>query len=344
MKEEKEMPAWMKDEPFTKEQVSFYNQFTHFPTDINKEFKERVKAKEQEIIEKLGEIPENVKKALYWWRKALYEWYLEEARARAIAPPISVVGRSKYRGKPERAFKIMEKATEKLHKAEEKLEDEVMKEISKRYKEKVKKTVKLTFDQLKGQKLKKDLGLDYALKSYHNKHKDGSGNFGIILMKKGFRIVLHGKYLPDKKVYDLMIETPHQAPTYIKERIHTYEDLINYLKKVFAKELEEKKPEKIEKSEEKPKFYYQETLIPSKEKQLKFAVVTPLQKRKEEEKRKELTEEEKRILRRKRGLEKYGVEIREKGQTKLSDFAPAIALAGTMLLLFIIYINKRRGG
>jgi len=59
---------WTKDEPFTKEQIDAFNAFTHFPSDINKEFRENVRTKEQKTMEKLREYgiteaPDDVKKA-----------------------------------------------------------------------------------------------------------------------------------------------------------------------------------------------------------------------------------------------------------------------------------------
>jgi len=117
------MDEWMKDEPFTKEEVDSFNRYTHFPVDINKEFSETVKAKEEEIrneLERYGitEMPEKVKTAIYYYRKAIYYGYLDRARARSIAPPVSVVGPSKYSGNIQRARKIEEKVRDRIETAE----------------------------------------------------------------------------------------------------------------------------------------------------------------------------------------------------------------------------------
>jgi len=90
-----------RDEPFTKEQVEGFNRYTHFPSDINKEFREDVTAVEKEAVDTLKKhgittIPPDVKKSLWYCRKAVYNYYLESSRARSIAPPISVVGPAKY--------------------------------------------------------------------------------------------------------------------------------------------------------------------------------------------------------------------------------------------------------
>ena len=115
---------WTKDEPFTKEQIEGFNIFTHFPTDINKEFKERVKAKESEVANRLKEhgitdIPEDVKRSLWYYRKALYEYYLDESRARATAPPVSVIGPAAYPvHRIPKADRIREKGRERIEIAE----------------------------------------------------------------------------------------------------------------------------------------------------------------------------------------------------------------------------------
>jgi len=248
VKREKEEEPWMKDEPFDKEFVQLYNEFSHFWVDPNKEFKKEIKAIEDKIIMEFGKIPKSIEPALRNYRKALYEFFKEEARARAIAPPVTVVGPQKYEGKPEQAQKIREKALEKLEKARKWLEEAISREKHKRMTKKVEEEVQLTIDELKGNRLKKDLGLDVASKIWDYKHKDGSGDFGFML-KKGVKWVkLTGSYTPSGKVYGLMIETSEHAPQAIPVEIRTYEDLINYLREVF----EVKKPEVKEEKEEKP--------------------------------------------------------------------------------------------
>ena len=225
--------AWMKDEPFSKEFVQFYNQFSHFWVNPNEEFRKKVRTIEKELVKTFGKkIPKSVKSAFLSYRKALYEYFKAEADARAIAPPISVVGRSKYSGKPEKAEKIMERAYEKLERAKNLLESAISKEKHKRTVSKVEEETSLTLNELKGQKLKKDLKLDSAVKSWHNKHKDGSGNFGIMLTKGTKWVRLAGFHTPSGKVYNLTIETAEHAPKSISAK--TYEELIKQLGKLFG--------------------------------------------------------------------------------------------------------------
>lgn len=85
-----------------------------------------------------------------------------------------------------------------------------------------------------------------------------------------------------------------------------------------------------EREEEKPKFYYQETLAPGKAKQLKFAITTPLKKPKEigrQERRKETKQKK---------LEKYKIEIREPKQKYLDEFMGIFMLTGVILSLYLV--------
>jgi len=225
--------AWLREEPFSKEFVQFYNQFSHFWVNPNEEFKKRIKAIERELSREFGsQIPKSVKSAFYAYRRALYEYFRAEAEARAVAPPISVVGRSKYSGKPARAEKIMERATRKLERVENWLESAISKEKHKKTVGKVEKETSLTLNELKGQKLKRDLKLDSAIKSWHNKHKDGSGTFGFMLTKGTKWVRLAGSYTPTGKVYNLTIETAQHAPKSISAK--SYEGLIGQLGKLFG--------------------------------------------------------------------------------------------------------------
>lgn len=297
----------MKDEPFTKEEVDYFNQFSHFTVDINKEFKERITAIENEIKNEFGEIPESLKTPLYYYRKALYEWYLAEAEARAVAPPVSVVGPSKYGGRPERAEKIMEKSNKALETAKYYLEKGIKEEREKKRRKEIEKTKTITFDDL--QKLKKDLGLTTARLIYHNRHKDGSGNFGMLLEKGEKKYEICGAYYPSKIIKALDLRQ-HLTPIRDLE-VNTYEELLSELKKVFGEE----KP-----GEEKP-FYYQETLTEEKEKQLRFAA--PVYRRKE------LTEEEAKIKTEQKKLP-------DEKQKGLEYFLGVITLVGMMGLMYLI--------
>ena len=152
--------VWMRNEPFNKEFVQFYNQYSHFWVNPNEEFKKKIRAIEKELVKEFGrKIPKPVLSAFYFYRKALYEFFKAEAYARSVSPPVSVVGRSNYKGKPVRAEKIMERARNNLKRAKNLLESAIFKEKHKIVINKVEKETSLTKDKLKGQKLKKDLKL-----------------------------------------------------------------------------------------------------------------------------------------------------------------------------------------
>jgi len=52
----------------------------------------------------------------------------------------------------------------------------------------------ININELRGQKLKKDLGVYKAIKRYHNKHRDGSGNFGFTIRQDKRWFTLDGDY------------------------------------------------------------------------------------------------------------------------------------------------------
>jgi hypothetical protein len=119
---------WTSDAPFTKEQVDGFNRYTHFPSDINKEFGRDIQEKEENVKNTLTrygmeEPAEEIKKALWYYRKALYEYFLEVSRARAKAPPPSVVGPANYNySSMPKADRIRDNASEKLGVAKQYLE------------------------------------------------------------------------------------------------------------------------------------------------------------------------------------------------------------------------------
>jgi hypothetical protein len=128
--------SWLKNQPFTKEQEESFNRYTHFPIDINKEYNKEVNNKEEIILNKLGlleprDLPEEVSYALGNYRKELYNWYLAKSRSYSVAPPVSVVGGSKYRGNIEKASGIERSASERLEKAKKKLDIKIRKEKTK---------------------------------------------------------------------------------------------------------------------------------------------------------------------------------------------------------------------
>lgn len=79
----------------------------------------------------------------------------------------------------------------------------------------------MKYDELKGVSLKKDLNLDRAIKRYHNKHKDNSGNFGFTLIKNDIRFKdrlcfdLDGDYNSEKDIYSLSLGLISSCPTKI---------------------------------------------------------------------------------------------------------------------------------
>lgn len=119
-----DVPVWMRDSPFTKEEVEAYNRYTHFPSKINEEFDRQIHSKEKKIRDELAEygvheLTEALETALNYYRKAVYNYYLEESRARSIAPPMSVVGPSKYPvHRIPQAEKISRKALSQIELAE----------------------------------------------------------------------------------------------------------------------------------------------------------------------------------------------------------------------------------
>lgn len=120
--------VWMQDSPFTNEEKEAYNRYTHFPADINKRFKEMVLAEETCIKNRLAEYgidkpTDRLTTAVYYYRKAVYHYFLEEIRARTMAPPAYVVGPAKYQThKLPKAEKIREKSLYPIKLAEKYIE------------------------------------------------------------------------------------------------------------------------------------------------------------------------------------------------------------------------------
>jgi hypothetical protein len=107
------------DNPFTPEQVQAYNRWSHFEADINKEFNQDVHQVENNALGELDEYgitenPEELITAFRYYRKAVYNYFLDDSRARGIAPPVSVVGPANYSGNVGRADKIRENASASL--------------------------------------------------------------------------------------------------------------------------------------------------------------------------------------------------------------------------------------
>jgi hypothetical protein len=229
--------AWMKSSPFSRDEVEAFNTFSHFYVDINKEFNDTVEHKEDEIrniLNRYGvkQFTNEIKTALYYYRKALYQYYLDESRARSVAPPISVVGPTKYRGNVKLAESIHEKALQKIRIAEDYLNKAVNRAIAGRIPEGVK--TNILFSEISGAKLKKDLNLKNAIKGFHNKHRDGSGNFGFVLITKDDKhYQVAGDYATDGTVYNLVAGTYGGGLDKVEAK--SYDELINKLKNIVNK-------------------------------------------------------------------------------------------------------------
>lgn len=124
-----ENAIFMRESPFTPLDIQKYNSFSWYDTDINKEFNASVNKAESEVNKYYPEDkPESVSIALYYLRKALYEYYLENARAKHVNPGAFFVGPSNYRGNPDKARRIEQKASEKLDTAYEYLRKAINRE------------------------------------------------------------------------------------------------------------------------------------------------------------------------------------------------------------------------
>jgi hypothetical protein len=227
---------WMRHDPFSKEDVARYNSLSHFDVDINRDFNVKVAQKEAAVKAELEEYgiygtPNDVKKALYYYRKAIYDFYMDEARARGVAPPVSVVGPSKYRGNVEKAQRILDRALEKIEIAERYLDRAVNRNVQGRVRVSVKEAVSksnLKRNNLEGARLKKDLDLERALTAYHYKYQNGTGSVLMVLKKKdGASYQLGYDYYGDGVVYDAKFGRYGSALEPIKA--NSYEDLLTQI-------------------------------------------------------------------------------------------------------------------
>ena len=98
--------------------------------------------------------------------------------------------------------------------------------------------------------LKKELGLQSCQYRWHNKHRGGSGNFGINLVRgdyeKGYmNFELTGDYDANKRVYSLRAGTIFRAGRKIQpEEYADFRTLVDTLKTVIREELEYAKSER----------------------------------------------------------------------------------------------------
>ncbi len=118
--------AYMKSSPFTNQQISMYNNYSFYDVDINKEFNNSVNRMEATIRKHYPKgVPAEVLKALARYRKAVYESYLAESRARFTAPSQAVVGPAGYKNfdkKRARADSIRQESLNNVHYAEKQID------------------------------------------------------------------------------------------------------------------------------------------------------------------------------------------------------------------------------
>jgi len=65
----------------------------------------------------------------------------------------------------------------------------------------------LRLEDFSGWRLKRDLGVDRANRIYHNKHVDGSGNFGYLMLKDDVWFRLDAEYTPTHDISWIGIST-----------------------------------------------------------------------------------------------------------------------------------------
>jgi hypothetical protein len=91
-------------------------------------------------------------------------------------------------------------------------------------------TTQIKINELKGTRLKRDLGLLRAIKSYQNKHKDKSGNFGFVLVfekdKKEVWFRLDGDYNKNQEIINLKADF---YGGYIEEHEEEYKKIFSYI-------------------------------------------------------------------------------------------------------------------
>ena len=111
--------------PFTESDVARFNALTHFPRPVeqwNESYWQDVNSYRRWVTRTLrkwgiSQIPKNVSDALDRYMRELRNYGMATIRSREVAPPWTVTGRSNYRGKPERARSIEQRAYDKLESA-----------------------------------------------------------------------------------------------------------------------------------------------------------------------------------------------------------------------------------
>jgi len=117
--------VYMKNSPFTSRDIQIYNSYSFYDVDINKEFNATVDRMEKIVQKEFPKgAPAEVLKALANYRKAIYESYLAESKARMTAPSQMVVGPAGYENfdrKRSRANAIRNKSYEDVKYAEKQI-------------------------------------------------------------------------------------------------------------------------------------------------------------------------------------------------------------------------------
>ena len=119
----------------------------------------------------------------------------------------------------------------------------------------------MRFEELSGNRLKKALEATRTVKSYHNKHVDGSGNFGFVIVFKrsdalkdvgcGMKVAdekwynLHGNYTTDKTIYGLSFGDYASAGASIPNEWN-FRQLIDFAKRFIIQNEHLNEPVKVE--------------------------------------------------------------------------------------------------
>lgn len=112
----------------------------------------------------------------------------------------------------------------------------------------------MNFKELSGNNLKRDLKASSVRKSYENKHKDGSGNFGFVIVFKleGLKDIgcgmkapndrwfqISGDYRPDKECYHLDFGSYSRPINHIPSEWN-YQQAIEYMAKFILEHMGDK--------------------------------------------------------------------------------------------------------
>ena len=93
---------------------------------------------------------------------------------------------------------------------------------------------KMNYQELNGSKLRKDLEVAKVRKRYHNKHIDGSGNFGFTVIDGGNWYTLDGEYVTSGILARITFGTYGFGNWFKNIYTPEYNRLITYIKKLIA--------------------------------------------------------------------------------------------------------------